>query len=66
MDQHRLKDPIDHWERSLLDQALVTEEERTEVWDCAREEVSEAIRFAEASPLPRAETALDAVFAGKA
>ena len=64
VEQRRRADPIDRWEQKLVEEALITEELRTEVWDQAREGVSTAVRFAEESPLPEGETALDAVFTG--
>ena len=62
VEQHRRSDPIDRWERNLSEAGWITEELRTEVWDRAREEVAAAVRFAEDSPLPEGDTALDAVF----
>ena len=64
VEQRRRADPVDRWEHTLVADGLLTEELRTAVWERAREEVSQAVRFAEDSPLPAAETALDAVFTG--
>ena len=65
VEQRRRSDPLARWERKLAQETLMTEEMRTGVWDRAREAVSAAVRFAEESPLPGGETALDAVFTGR-
>lgn len=65
VERHRLSDPIERWERLLEAEELMTHDERLGVWAAAGEQVSEAVRFAEDSPLPRADTALDAVFTGE-
>ena len=62
VEQRRRSDPIDRWERALVDQARMSEDMLAEVWNQARTEVSDAVRFAEESPLPGPETALDYVF----
>ncbi len=64
VDRHRLKDPLDRWERTLVEKMWITEEQRAGLWEQARSEVSDAVRFAEESPLPGGETALEAVFTG--
>ena len=64
VDRHRLKDPLDRWERTLVGEMWITEEQRAGLWEQARSEVSDAVRFAEESPLPGGETALEAVFTG--
>ncbi len=66
VDRHRQLDPIVRWEQQLLDQGLLTGPEPSEVWEQVRAEVSEAVRFAEESPLPHRNTALEAVFTGSA
>ena len=55
-------DPIARWEAKLAECGWLDDDRRVEVWDEARQEVAEAVDFAEASPLPAADTALDAVF----
>ncbi len=62
VDRHRLKDPLDRWERTLVRKMWITEEQRAEVREQTRSEVSDAVSFAEQSPLPASETALEAVF----
>ncbi|MCY4371683.1 MAG: thiamine pyrophosphate-dependent dehydrogenase E1 component subunit alpha [bacterium] len=62
VDRHRLDDPIDRWERTLGEEGLMTPGERAEVWEQVGEQVSKAVRYAEESPLPHGDTALDAVF----
>ena len=62
IDRRRADDPIDRWERTLGDEALITGERLAEVWEQVLAEVSRAVRFAEDSPLPSGDTALEAVF----
>ena len=62
VEQRRRADPIDRWESALAERGLMSEPRRLEVWERTRAEVSEAVGFAEAGPLPAARTALDGVF----
>ena len=64
VDRQRLNDPINRWERTLAYEGLITPDERAGVWEQVGEQVAEAVRFAEESPLPSGQTALDAVFTG--
>ena len=62
VEERRRADPISRWESRLVAEAVMSEGQRSEAWDRATEDVSEAIRFAEESPLPAGDSALDAVF----
>ena len=64
VDDRRRADPILRWERTLADDGLMGAELREAVWAEAGEEVSAAVRFAEDSPYPEGDTALDNVFTG--
>jgi pyruvate dehydrogenase E1 component alpha subunit len=58
----RERDPIPRFEAGLLTQEVLAEDGRAVVWEAAAAEVAAAERFAEESPLPAPETALEAVF----
>ena len=58
----RGQDPITRMEAAMVGAGFLTDGERLAVWEGARDEVEGAERFAEASPLPDATTALDFVF----
>lgn len=62
VEDRRRSDPIDRWERLLSAEGVMTEHGRSEVWKQVAAEVSEAVRFAERSPLPAGDSALEAVF----
>ena len=62
VEDRRREDPIDRWERLLAAEGVMDEGQRAEVWDEAASDVAEAIRFAEESPLPQGDSALEAVF----
>lgn len=57
-------DPIGRWEAELLDVGVLTEDDRSRLWEAARSEVAAAEKFAEESPDPDPVTALDDVFTG--
>lgn len=57
-------DPIERWEAELLDVGVLTEDDRSRLWEAARSEVAAAEKFAEESPDPDPVTALDDVFTG--
>jgi TPP-dependent pyruvate/acetoin dehydrogenase alpha subunit/pyruvate/2-oxoglutarate/acetoin dehydrogenase E1 component len=59
----RSRDPIARMEAAMVDAGVLTVEGREAVWERARQEVEEAERFAEVSPLPDPSTALHFVFA---
>ena len=58
----RQQDPIARLESALVTAGHLSEAGRDAIWAGARAEVAEAERFAEASPLPDPDTALDFVF----
>jgi 2-oxoisovalerate dehydrogenase E1 component len=58
----RGQDPITRMEAAMVATSSIAEDDRAAVWMRARAEVEAAERFAEASPLPDAATALDFVF----
>ena len=62
VEDRRRSDPIERWENLLVAEGVMTERRRSEVWDETTGAVSEAVRFAEESPLPEAGSALEAVF----
>ncbi|MDE0169913.1 MAG: thiamine pyrophosphate-dependent dehydrogenase E1 component subunit alpha [bacterium] len=62
VEDRRRSDPIERWENLLVTEGVMTERGRSEVWDETTGAVSEAVRFAEESPLPEADSALEAVF----
>lgn len=62
VEAQRAADPIGRFEAFLADQGWQAEDERAAVWDEAAAEVASAERFAEESPLPDPDTALEAVF----
>ena len=63
VDSHRAADPISRWEEHLTGAGLLEEAERERVWERARTETAAAEEFAERSPLPEADGALQSVFA---
>jgi pyruvate dehydrogenase E1 component alpha subunit len=61
----RSRDPIVRFERALEQRDLSTRDELEQVHARVRDEVADAIAFAEASPLPDPSTALDGMFAAR-
>ena len=57
------KDPIVRFRKYLMDAGILTEEEDKRLQERVASEVDDATDFAEKSPLPRPESALDHVFA---
>jgi pyruvate dehydrogenase E1 component alpha subunit len=47
-----LHDPIQLWQKTLIEEAVLTEEQAAELSAAAAEEAAEAVRFAQQSPLP--------------
>ncbi len=62
VDSRRAADPISRWEERLAGAGLLEEAERERVWERARTETAAAEEFAERSPLPEADGALQSVF----
>jgi acetoin:2,6-dichlorophenolindophenol oxidoreductase subunit alpha len=59
----RKRDPIDQLERALLANKLVTEEHLTSIYSSVVEEIADAVRYAEQSPFPAEEEAIEHVLA---
>jgi TPP-dependent pyruvate/acetoin dehydrogenase alpha subunit len=59
----KLKDPIKRCKEFLIQQKVLDEEIDRSIYEKAQEEIDEAIRFMEESPLPEPEEALKGVYA---
>ena len=59
------KDPIPKMTRMLIDEGILREEDVARIKEEVRREVDEAFRFAEESPYPEPEEALEDVYPGK-
>lgn len=57
------KDPISRFETYLLQEGLLTEEQRQAIAKEAQRRIEEAVAFAEASPEPRVEEIMEGVYA---
>jgi len=55
-------DPIQLWQKRLLEEGIITEEEIEAIDKAAREEVNQAVRFAEESPFPSESEIFDDVY----
>jgi TPP-dependent pyruvate/acetoin dehydrogenase alpha subunit len=64
MEHWQRQDPIQGLEQAMLDAGIVSEERLREIWDHICDEVAEAIRFAEQSPEPEPEEAVQDVLSG--
>jgi len=62
VDEHWAQEPIGRFERELISMGLLSEEEKKKIWDSAKDEVEEAVKFAESSPYPAPESALTDLF----
>ena len=56
------KDPIPRFRRKLIEMEVLTEKEADEINQEILEEIDEAVKFAEESPLPAPEETLEDVF----
>jgi len=56
------RDPIDRFERILLEEGILTTAAIKNIWAAAQARVDEAVRFGLESPLPEPEEALDDLF----
>jgi pyruvate dehydrogenase E1 component alpha subunit len=56
------KDPIKIFEDVLLKKGIATKEELEKMWEKARKEIEEAVKFAEESPWPTKEDVVEDVF----
>lgn len=64
VESHKERDPIERWAVALKEAGVISDQEHMELWDVARREVAAAEEFAEHSPDPDPESALDDVFGG--
>jgi len=58
------KDPIQRFEKLLLDRKLVSKAQISNMEKKIRQEIDDAVAFAEASPLPEGTTAVEGVYCG--
>jgi len=56
-------DPIPRFRHFLVSEKVITEEKAAEIWEEVKQAVEEAVRFAEAQPVPKPEDGLLNVFA---
>lgn len=66
VEKMRAADPIPKWEQTLNDAGFLDADQAAAVWDAARDAAAAAEAFAEQSPYPQADTALDWVFTERA
>ena len=52
VDEYRAKDPIDHVLHTIQNEAIATEERISEINENVKNEIEEAVRFADESPFP--------------
>ena len=64
VEEVRAKDALKRFERRLIEDRILTEDEAKSVWREASEEVAEAIAFARSSAFPKPEDAMLHVFTG--
>jgi len=57
------RDPINRFEKVLLKKKILTKRKRQEIWDAVEARIQAAVRFADESPFPSPEEALDYVWA---
>lgn len=62
IEEWKKRDPIPKLRRKLLEQNILTEEEIQEIANDVKKEVEEAVKFAEESPFPSPEEALEDVY----
>ncbi|MAE60368.1 MAG: pyruvate dehydrogenase (acetyl-transferring) E1 component subunit alpha [Planctomycetaceae bacterium] len=62
VEKRRALDPIPRWEQALNDARILSADEATTIWAATRQAVADAEQFAQDSPFPQADTALDWVF----
>lgn len=56
------RDPIPRFEQLLIEQKIITEEEKKAAYSKAKQDVDEAVAYAENSPFPQAEEALEDLY----
>ncbi|MDO1445126.1 pyruvate dehydrogenase (acetyl-transferring) E1 component subunit alpha [Rhodocytophaga aerolata] len=62
LESYKMRDPIEQVRKTILDNAIATEAELTEIDKKIKEVVDESVRFAEESPYPPAEEAFKDVY----
>ncbi len=62
VEQMYANDPIVRFEKFLTENCGFTESEKSQIWNDAKEEVEKAVKFAEESPYPKPEEALEDLF----
>jgi len=62
IEESRRIDPITKFETRLIEEKVLTPEEAERIRERIRVDIEEAVKFAETSPLPRAEEALEDVY----
>jgi pyruvate dehydrogenase E1 component alpha subunit len=62
LESYKMRDPIEQVRKTILDNAIATEEEIAEIDKKIKEVVDESVRFAEESPYPPAEEAFKDVY----
>ncbi len=62
IEEMRANDPIVRFEKLLVEKYGFSELEKSKIWSAAKEEVDKAVEFAEKSPYPKPEEALEDLF----
>jgi pyruvate dehydrogenase E1 component alpha subunit len=65
LEDYKSKDPIEQVKATILDRKIATEQELEEIDNKIKEQVNEAVKFAEESPYPTPEEAFRDVYAQK-
>jgi len=63
VEEWKKRDPIDRLRRQLLEKKLATEAEIEEIHNAVLRELDEAVKFAQESPEPKVEEALEDIYA---
>jgi acetoin:2,6-dichlorophenolindophenol oxidoreductase subunit alpha len=63
IEYYKAHDPLDGFERYLLDRGILNADQLADVGQTIEQDLQDAVAFAEASPLPAPEEALEDVFA---
>ena len=64
LEDWKKRDPVEQYEKRLLENGLLTEAKKKEIMGKIEREVEDALKFAEASPLPAPEDELTGVYSG--
>lgn len=63
VEEWKRRDPVARFEKFLLEQKVLTEEKKKQIHEAIKQEIDEAVAFAEKSPYPEPEEALNDVYA---